>query len=524
MSNQAQSLAVNTIKNSILNIASFVIGLGVNIFLVRYVVAQIGLDAYGISALLLVIIAPLSLANLGFGEATTKYVAEYMQKGDKQTAAAFVRTTFFMNLSVGIVGATFIFFFGGSIFMWAFSKQIAIEQTQLINYCMKMIALGWIINQCSATFMSIPVAVQQFKLVAIGNIVFVITTALFALLFISSGYGLLGYVSATVCGQFSALVYWLFTSKKILWGVSLMPFIDKEAWKKSFHFGGWQTVSQLGGIVAQQSEKYVLGIFLPTAAVGVYNVVLNNIQQKIYAIVHKLAEVLFPLFSSISNDEVERKANILIKSTWITTTLSVSLLVSVIPLANPIIHLIMKNKELANSGEDLLRILCIAGAFGSATTAGYFFLLGIGKTVKITYISIITGAVTVLVSLLAIPKFGLIAAGFGPMAGALIQSMVISKVMRTALKNMISLNIILTTIYVPIITGIVYALSVWYCIPVIQFSWFTFILSYGFMICSTAALIFLITRLLPHGKEYEELILKLYFHLTTKLKAQYAKN
>lgn len=517
-----QALAVKTIKNSVLNIASFLIGLLVNLFLVRYVVARIGIDAYGISALLLVVIAPLTLANLGFGEATTKYVAGAMQSGDRVTASAYVRTTFFMNLSVGMAGAILIFFGGGPLFMWAFSEQIHPMHTELIDHCMKVIAFGWIINQCSATFMSIPVAVQKFSIVAAGNLVFVLITATLAVIVLQQGYGLLGYVFATVGGQFSALLFWFYQSKKILFDVALSPRIDKQAWKNSFHFGGWQVISQLGGLVAQQSEKYLLGVFLPTSAVGVYNVVLNNIQQKIYAIVHKLAEVLFPMFSALDQENnAGRKANILIKSTWITTTLSVCLLTSVIPLAYPIISLIMKNNVLADQGEHVLRILCIAGSFGSATTAGYFFLLGIGKTVKITYISIITGIVTVVVAYVTIPRFGLLAAGFGPLAGAMVQSLTISRVMHTALKNVIPLSSILSTIFIPIFTGVGVGILIWYLLPVYAYNWFSLLIAYGAINVFTALSIFLISRLLPHGKEHEELLKKLYFHTLNKLKQRY---
>jgi|GEM_PF-3255334 O-antigen/teichoic acid export membrane protein len=514
-------LAVTTIKNSVLNIASFIIGLLVNVFLVRYVVSEIGIEYYGISALLLLIIAPLTLANLGFGEATTKYVAEHMHQGNKELAAAYVRTTFFMNLTVGTCGALLIYFAGPAIFMWAFSDQITADKTQLIAACLKLIAFGWIFNQCSATFMSIPIAMQQFTKVAAGNIIYVICGAILTVIFMRSGMGLTGYVAATVGAQFFALMFWLYSSKQVFQGISLMPRIDKTAWKNSVHFGGWQTLSQLGGIIAQQSEKYVLGVNLPTAAVGIYNVVLGNIQQKIYAIVHKLAEVLFPLFSAISNDEESRKANILIKSTWITTTLSVCLLTSVIPFAHNLIELIMKNKEVADKGEHVLRILCIGGAFGSATTAGYFFLLGIGKTIKITYISLLTGIITIVVAAYSIPRFGLIAAGFGPLAGAIVQSMAISRVMRTALKDTIKLSSIITTIYVPIITGCITGMSVWYLLPYSHMGWVNFIGNYILMNTITAVIIFIVTRILPHGKEHEKLIYKLISHTWTKLKMRF---
>lgn len=511
-----QTLAVKTIKNSVLNIASFILGLGINFYLLRYVVAQIGIDAYGVSALLFVIIAPLTLTNLGFGEATTKYVAEYVHQGNYVKAGAYIRTTFFMNLLVGVSGGVLVFFFGGSVTLWVFSEKINPLYYDTVIACMHIIALGWVINQCAATFMGVPVALQHFKKVATGNIISVLATAIITYVLLNYGMGLLGFTIATVSGQFISLIYWFITAQRLMRGIPLLPKLDKEAWRQSFHYGGWQTVSQIGGILAQQAEKYVMGLILSTASVGIYNVVLN-IEQKIYMLVHKLAEVLFPMFSALSNDTAERKANILIKSSWITTTAAVSLLVSVVPFAHQLILLWMKNKEIADSGSFVLQVMCIAGAFGSATTAGYFFLLGIGKTQKITYISVLTGVVTVAVSLVVLPVYGLRGAGISALAASIVQSLAISRVMNTALKNVAPLAATLNAVFTPIIIGVVWALFITWLQPYKVEGWLDLALAYGLMLITSALSIFIVTRLLPHGKEHEELLLKLYIHARNKL-------
>ena len=514
------TLAVKTIKNSILNIASFVIGLVVNFYLLRYIVAQIGVGSYGISALLLAIVAPLNLTNLGFGEATTKYVAEFIHTNRRAEAAAYIRTTFFMNLMVGIAGLFLFFFFGGQLVMWAFKDRIPTDQIEIVFTCMKIISFGWLFNQCSATFMGIPVALQQFRKVAIGNLVFVIATALFTFAFLYNQLGLVGYTLATVGGQFAVLIYWYFTAKKALPEVSLSPKIDKEAWRNSFHYGGWQTLAQVGGILAEQATTYIMGTMLSIVSVGIYNVVLN-IEKKVYALVHKLSEVLFPMFSAISNDSADRKANILIKSTWITTTVAVSLLVSVIPFAHPLIQMWMKNVDIANQGEFVLQIICLGGAFGSATTAGYFFLLGIGKTQKITYISILTGLVTVVSALIILPIYGLEGAGWSSLIAAMVQSLAIVRVMNTALKNVVPFTAILTAVFTPIITGVLMAFVVNSFLTYEFTNWFVLGLGYAIMFGLTAVSILLVTRLMPHGKEHEDLLKKLFSHLTIKLKARY---
>ncbi len=517
-----QSLAVKTIKNSILNIASFVIGLLINFYLLRYVVAQIGIESYGISALLFVIIAPLNLTNLGFGEATTKFVAENVHQGDFIKAGTYIRTTFFMNLTIGLLGCLLVFVVGGPLVMQAFHAQISEDLTQTITNCMRVIAFGWLFNQCSATFMGVPVALQQFKKVALGNLLSVIATAIFTFVLLNQQWGLLGFTIATVLGQFIALLFWYFSARLSLPNISLAPKIDKEAWKASFNYGGWQTIAQVGGILAQQAEKYVMGVILNTASVGIYNVVLN-IQQKIYMLVHKLSEVLFPMFSSISNDTEKRKANILIKSTWITTSVAVTLLVSVVPFAHSLILLWMKNESIALQGEFVLQTICVAGAFGSATTAGYFFLLGIGKTQKITYIAILTGLVTVVASLVVLPIFGLKGAGWSALFASVAQSAAITRVMYTALKNVVPFSAILTAIFGPILTGTCMAFCVYYFFPIPFSNWFSLGIGYFIMLIITSISILFITRLLPHGKEHEELLKKLYTHTKSKLQLRFIK-
>jgi O-antigen/teichoic acid export membrane protein len=511
------TLAIKTIKNSILNLVSFLVGLAINFYLLRYVVAQIGIDSYGISALLLVIVQPLTLANLGFGEATTKYVSEFIHLGDYASAASYIRTTFFMNLVVGFIGFMLIFFGGQYIFFLFFGDNIRPELNEIISVSIRLVAFGWLANQCSASFMGIPVALQRFQMVATGNILSLTTTAILTYIILQYENNLFGYTLGTIGGQICTFLYWFIIAKILLPSVNLSPKIHKEAWRKSFHYGGWQTLAQIGGILTQQAERFILGLYLTAASVGIYNVA-QNIESKIYSIVYKLSEVLFPTFSALSNDSYERKANILIKSSWILTTLAVCLLCSIIPVAHPLINLWMKNVMIANDGEILLQTMCVAGAIGSATSAGYFFLLGVGKTQKITYISVISGVVNVAAAMFIIPKYGLKGAGFSVLLAALSQLISISRVMHTAVKNTIPLSAVISAVVVPILIGISWASLYTFFQPYLIQGWIDLLLVYLFMIVSSSMLIFLITRLLPYGKEHEELFFKLFAHVANKIK------
>jgi peptidoglycan biosynthesis protein MviN/MurJ (putative lipid II flippase) len=142
----------------------------------------------------------------------------------------------------------------------------------------------------------------------------------------------------------------------------------------------------------------------------------------------------------------------------------------------------------------------------------------VGKTQKITYISVLTGAVTVVVSLIVLPIYGLKGAGISALAAAVVQSLAISRVMNTALKNTIPLAATLNAVYTPILTGTCWALFVVWFNPFVIEGWLVLGVAYIIMLLSTIILIYLATRILPYGKAHEELLIKLFAHLTNKIK------
>ena len=96
------------IQNSFWNFVSFVFSLIVSFITVPIVVNKLGVEYFGIYGLITGMLAPLCLANLGFGEATIKYVAQYAHKGNPDKVRKYIATTYMMNGVVGIVGCLII--------------------------------------------------------------------------------------------------------------------------------------------------------------------------------------------------------------------------------------------------------------------------------------------------------------------------------------------------------------------------------------------------------------------------------
>jgi O-antigen/teichoic acid export membrane protein len=381
------------------------------------IVKGIGMDHFGLFGLFAVLLAPLSLANLGFGEATIKYVAEHAATGDYNQCACFVRTTLFFNLAVGVACGGLIVSIGPMLAHRFFN--IPAQDLHLFNRCLVLVGATWAVNQAGSVFMGIPPAMQRFRVVATCQMVITTCTAVATVGAVLGGLGLLGYTAANLAGAALGLLVWYMAGKALLPMQDFSPRLDKAVWKRAFHFGIWQAAAQLGGMLANQAERFLLGAYLIPKSVGLYNVAWS-LEQRAYAVVFKMSEVLFPIFSAAGADSLERKFLLLTRATWLLTSLSVCALVPMVGLARPLLAAWI-NPDTARQAGLTLQVLSIAGILGCATNATYFFLLGTGRTRLMAVLSFVTGVSTVLGALLIIPRFGLRGAAFGSLISMVIQ-------------------------------------------------------------------------------------------------------
>ena len=110
-----KSKALTLVINSISNFSGYAISIALGLRSYPLIIHQIGLDAVGIYALIMAVLAPMDLTNLGFAEATIKYVAQYAEAKDYEKVKQYISTTLFMSVAVGIGGMIIIFLVGPAV-------------------------------------------------------------------------------------------------------------------------------------------------------------------------------------------------------------------------------------------------------------------------------------------------------------------------------------------------------------------------------------------------------------------------
>jgi len=516
----SQTFGIKTAKNAVWNVSFFIFSIFFGFITAPILVRKLGLEGYGLYGLIMSILAPLNLTNLGFGEATVKYVAQYYKEKNFAKVQEYISTTFFMSILVGVIGFILIFLFGSKVAVAIF--LIPTKNLDIIHHLFHIVAFGWLLQNIVGIFLAVLPALQNYKYLTIGNTILLVFSSSVAITVVLLGGGLIGYTAATVLGSFVAMFYWYFTAKKLLPQVNFIPRLYKEVWKNSFRFGSWQTTAQVGGILANQSDKYLLGSYLSTAAVGIYNIAFS-IEQTVYLIIWRLGEVLFPAFSYISDETPEHHFRLLMRASWLLTILAVSLLIPLIPISYDLLSLWI-NPAVAIKGSIVLQLMAIGGAMGCSNNATYFYLLGMGRTKVLAAASMISGIISFTVAFLTLPVYGLKVAGLaGVVVQLIMNGILVPLFFKKIFRQGMSYKILFASMYAPTIIGVLVSLGLHFSGIIVSPTWFHVILFYIIIVLLTFFLILITNHFMPYHQEREDDIKILYKKFVLVIKPLFNK-
>lgn len=413
---QALSSAVQVAGNSLWSIAGWFGALLVGFIASPILIRLLGRDQYGLMALLTTILTPMGLLDFGIGEATVKYVAESIGRKDYVGAGKHVRSTLAFNLSVGIVGGIAIVllsdFFVRAVF------KIPEQSQDLARRCLLWIALNWCVTQTRQTFMGLVMSMQRYKILTAGTLISQSVTTLAGLGALFLGGTLLDLVRAQAIVTVLAGVGWMLVARLLFPKMSLMPSFDKCSFRKTFNFGFWQMLSNVGALLAQQSQRWLLGVLLPIATVGFYNVSFQLVAA-VYSLTYKVGQVLFPAISHMQGQEREEQAaRLTVQANWVLSTLAIAGFVPLFVFADDLL-LLWVGADFASNAAGVLRIMVMATMLSCLFTLHHFFLLGTARTNWLAAMAFIQGLVSFVVSALLIPKLGLSGAGWGMASGTI---------------------------------------------------------------------------------------------------------
>lgn len=376
-------------KDTALTLAARVVGLALALLSSVILARALGPDGMGVYTLATLFpLLILTLANLGLGPATVYYVAQ----GEYSLKEA-LGSNIVMSLIVGamssLLGLVLAIFLQGWIFpdvapSYLLLALILVPANLFSQQYINQILLG-------------ARRIKEFNAVSVAH-----KTLFLLLVFLATmgfGLGVGGAIWASILTSVFLCVLLFLWLRRIAGGVEFRPNLAYV--RDTLGYGIRAHLGNVIGFLNYRIELFLLGAFLPIAAVGFYSVAVG-VAEKLWFVSESASIVLFPTISA-EKDERERKTftPIVSRNILLITTLGAAAL---FVMSRWVIVLLYSGEYLPTVR--LFRILLPGIVFLSGARILANDIAGRGKPLLNTYVGGLGVLVQVALNLAWIPRFG----------------------------------------------------------------------------------------------------------------------
>jgi len=441
--------------NSAWNAAAFLLGVGLNLLILPFVVSRLGIAAFGVAGLVTACVAPAMAFSNSLALSTTRELAQRLVPDERDDARRFFATALMLALGIGGLIVAILCLAGPPLARLAFDLGGKAADDLWLAFAFG--AGGWWCQCLSAVFLALFTARQDYFRIASINIFSTIIMAAATVVFLPHWPLASTYLGCQAFGFAVSLLAAAAFSRWAIAGWLARPALHKGPLSDLVNLGAWQLAAQGGGLIAGQADRYLLGALLAPQFVGFYTIA-QRLEEAMYIGILKVGEILFPFFSTLQREPTDRKADLLFRASWVLNVLAASALGALIPVAGPLLHL-WTGAEVAAEARQVLVVLSIAGMLGCTTNAFAFYLLASGRSRSNALISFVTAVFTLATSALTLPYFGWQAAGWSICIGMVAQTVTTTILLRQGFSHAGMWSQIAHFVWLPLGLGIVTALA-----------------------------------------------------------------
>ncbi|PKP59086.1 hypothetical protein CVT91_07345 [Candidatus Atribacteria bacterium HGW-Atribacteria-1] len=330
-----KSISQKIIRNTIFNAIGRFWGILVALFLIPYIVGHLGIERYGIWAIVGVLTGYFGLLDFGIGTSFVKYISEYYTKKDYKSINQVVNTgfIFYSIFAVFIITAGFIFI---SPLLNLFNIPYELYHEAVFVFLLGITLFS--VSNALSPFGAIQGGLQRMDVTNKISIAISIPMIIGTVFFLERGYGLPGLmINNAIILALSSMVN-IVIAFKILPELRFRPLLfSKEMFKKLFGFGYKLQFAKIADIITFQTDRLLIAYFLNIGLVGFYQLGVA-ITQKMRQVSLLLVSAILPAASELdAKQEKEKLQELYIKGTKYLIFVSFPLVFFVIASA----HLIM---------------------------------------------------------------------------------------------------------------------------------------------------------------------------------------
>lgn len=279
-------------KNTMLNFAVQMVMIVLAVISIPILIGKLGSDTFGILSMIWVFVGYFALLDFGMGKTVTKYVAEYLAKGERKKAWRIVWVSMSTSIVIGLVLMTVVMLSSGLLAHKLFTgKSIDYQQVE-IGILIAAGTFPFVLAQ--GILRAQLMAIQRFDVANLVQASFGVAQWVGAIILVELGFGLLGILSYTLFLRILSVGVLLFVVHRTSSGfLDEFTMGDVGVLKGLIGYSSWIALMQMVAPVLIYADRFFLSSFVSTAE-ATYFIVPYEMVSRFLIIPMALTATLFP--------------------------------------------------------------------------------------------------------------------------------------------------------------------------------------------------------------------------------------
>ncbi len=391
--------------------AAYLAGPAVQLLVAPYLIRHLGSEIYGVLLLVNSVILMSSLSSFGLGDATVKYVAEYVAHKRSKELVMLLQTTLLLYLILG--GLTVVALNLLAPFLAEHAFNVSPEYRHDATVGIRIGSVSLLLSLIYSVGQSLCRGLRRYDVESSTGILGSLLGPACSCLLVSRGYGLAAVI-ATTCGAMclnNVVLGWR-GSRLLGTAVWLVPKFRWDMVRRlaSYGFFGW--LQMVEWVLINQADRFIVSSVLGPAAVTPYAICVQ-IMQLASGVVIQAFGYLFPLATELYvKQRWSELKRVYLTGMQLTSIASLSVGALMFVYGQTILFVWMGN-NLGDYDHKLILVLASATAMLGTTIVPSLLLNGAGRVRLNAAFTMSSMAAVLPCSLVFLHFFGLVGMGFG---------------------------------------------------------------------------------------------------------------
>lgn len=288
-------------KNTAFNFAGQILPLIAGIALIPYIVRGLGPSRFGMLGIIWVIFGYFSLIDLGLGRATTKFLSEWLAKGQTSLVSEMVWSSIVLQIMLGVVGGGIIAILTPVLVERVLKTPVSLVGEGRMAFYILSAALPSILAMNGLR--SVLEGCQRFDITNLLRVPSSILAFVIPAVAIAMGLRLPGVVLWMGISRVGFTFAHGFFCVRALPCMKTRPQFRSRVIFPLLSFGGWVTVSNAINPILLSLDRFLIGSMISVAVVGYYTAPFEAV-TKLWMIPASLMTTAYPACSALGAERI----------------------------------------------------------------------------------------------------------------------------------------------------------------------------------------------------------------------------